>query len=65
YGRLPSMKALEESHKRLHDTAREIIRYQNAGRSDQVKASFAELKRLSDEVVHLLNEIEKEQRESA
>jgi len=65
YGHLPSMKALEESHKRLHDTAREIIRYKNAGRSDQVKASFAELKRLSDEVVHLLNEIEKEQRESA
>lgn len=62
YGSAPSMKELEQRHAELHSIIRRIVQMKNAGDVDGADHEFKKVRPISDKVMGLLNEVEKQVR---
>ena len=60
YGQLPAMTAIEEPHRQLHQKVRQIIDLDRDGDKAQAERELATVDRLSDQIVTLLDEVERE-----
>ncbi|NJN95221.1 MAG: HAMP domain-containing protein [Anaerolineales bacterium] len=57
-GNEPEFKAIEEPHRRMHETVRQVVVAHNRGDHKSAKAGVEEVKRFSHEVVARLNQLE-------
>ena len=60
YGDLPAMAALEKPHRELHQKVKQIIELDRDGDKAQAERELATVDRLSDRIVGLLDEVERE-----
>jgi methyl-accepting chemotaxis protein len=60
YGSAPSMKELEQTHAELHSTIRRVLQMKKAGDVDGAEHEFKRVRPISDKVIGLLNEVEKQ-----
>lgn len=60
YGQLPAMAAIEEPHRQLHQKVKQIIDLDRNGEKQQAERELATVDRLSDRIVALLDEVERE-----
>jgi methyl-accepting chemotaxis protein len=60
YGDYSLMMELERTHKELHSIAKNIIRMRDSGDRDGARQEFREMGPVSDKVVALLMEVEKQ-----
>ena len=54
------MKELEQDHAELHSTIRRVVQMKNAGDADGAEREYAKVGPISDKVMGLLNEVEKQ-----
>jgi methyl-accepting chemotaxis protein len=59
-GDLPSFRALEDVHGRIHAIGREIVLEHDSGNPEKARALFAEMKGISEEVIGCLDDISRE-----
>ena len=64
YSELPAMKRIESPHAELHKTVAEIIRLKHEGETEQAEALYRRIDALSQQIVGLLDEVEREVRGS-
>lgn len=57
YGGSATFRALEVPHQRLHQTAAEAVRAWNSGQRDQARQLVEEVRRISQEIVQLLDSL--------
>ncbi len=60
YGSAPSIKELEQTHAELHSTVRRVVQMKNAGDVDGAEREFKKVRPISDKVMGLLNDVEKQ-----
>ncbi len=59
YGHLQEMQQLEQVHKQLHERIRRVVDLKHAGKSEQADREFQQFEPLSQQVVSLLDAIER------
>ena len=62
YGSAPSIKELERSHAELHSLIRRIVEMKTSGDANGAEHEFESVKPISDRVMGLLTQVEKEVR---
>jgi methyl-accepting chemotaxis protein len=60
YGSAPAMKELEQIHAELHSVIRRVVQMKNAGDVDSAEYEFKKVRPISDKLMTLINEVEKE-----
>ncbi len=60
FGNLPSFRALEEPHRRVHLLGKEIVDACNMGHTERAEALFNDLKKEANRIISLLDLIKKE-----
>ena len=60
YGQNSVFKAIDSSHAKVHDTAREIARLFNDGEKEKARDLFSEFKGITDKLFDMLDELKKE-----
>jgi chemoreceptor zinc-binding protein len=60
YEHFALMKELEATHEQLHSVAKDIIRMRDSGDRAGAKREFSRMKAISDKVIALLMELEKQ-----
>ena len=60
WGSLPDMQQLERVHDDMHARVRRIIEAKNAGKLDEAEKGYDEMEGVSDNVVRLLDAIERQ-----
>jgi methyl-accepting chemotaxis protein len=60
YGNISDVHKLEKVHKDLHDTVRSVISLKNSGDDEGAEREYQKISSMSDEVVSLLNDIQKQ-----
>ncbi len=64
YGHIPEMKELERVHANIHLSARELITLFRQGDVEEAHAGLAKMEMIADDLIDLLNIIEKKLKES-
>jgi methyl-accepting chemotaxis protein len=59
YAHIPEMQQVEAPHKEMHDLVREIITLKQANRTEEAEKAYWRVVELSDEIVALLDAIER------
>ena len=57
YGHFTEMQNMEKEHAKFHARIKTLFSLKKEGRTDQAKAELANVERLSDQVVSLLNAV--------
>ncbi|QEP41980.1 HAMP domain-containing protein [Ectothiorhodospiraceae bacterium BW-2] len=60
FGHIETMRQIEAPHKALHDKIKEIIRHKEQGNSSAAEAGYQEVISLSDQVVNLIDKVERQ-----
>jgi len=60
FGHLSEMQAIEEPHRQLHAKVKEIVDLKQAGETDQAERELETVNRLSDRIVTLLDQVERQ-----
>jgi methyl-accepting chemotaxis protein len=60
YGSAPSMRELEQAHAELHATMQRVVQMKKAGNVDGAEREYEKVRPISDKVMGLLNEVEKQ-----
>jgi methyl-accepting chemotaxis protein len=60
FGDLPEMQKLEKIHAEMHTLIKQVVRAQNSGDTRKAESAFARVERYSDEIVTLLEQLEKQ-----
>ncbi|MFW6021884.1 MAG: methyl-accepting chemotaxis protein, partial [Guyparkeria sp.] len=65
FGHLSAMKAIEEPHRQLHQKVKEVIDLKQAGEIEKSERELQTVSALSDRIVRLLDEVERETQKAA
>ena len=65
YGHMQEMQQLEKVHKHLHEVIHRIVDLKHAGKAEQAEREFAQVESISQQVVSLLNAIERHVKQNA
>ncbi len=60
YGDIPAMREVERPHEELHEMIRTIIEYKERGQMDQAEQAYQYVSNISDEIVRLMDEAERQ-----
>ena len=60
FGHLPEMQAIEEPHRELHAKVKEVVDLKQAGDLDRAHQELQTVNRLSDRIVSLLDQVERQ-----
>ena len=60
YGDVPAMREVERPHEELHEMIRTIIEYKERGQMDQAEQAYQYVSNISDEIVRLMDEAERQ-----
>jgi len=60
FGAIPAMREVEKPHEELHEMIRLIIEYKERGQMDQAEQAYQEVARISEHIVSLMDEAERE-----
>ncbi len=60
FGAIPAMREVEKPHEELHEMIRLIIEYKERGQMDQAEQAYHEVARISERIVSLMDEAERE-----
>ncbi|HEB67352.1 MAG TPA: hypothetical protein ENI93_05345 [Gammaproteobacteria bacterium] len=60
YGNIPAMREVERPHEELHEMIRTIIEYKERGQMDQAEQAYQYVSNISDEIVRLMDEAERQ-----